>query len=238
MLENYIVKKGAKIGKNVSIGHNSLIYSDVIIQENTRIGPNCIIGHPSKATILNSKKLDPKLQKRLLTSKTVIGKNSIIRSGTIIYSNVKLGNNCNTGHNAVIREHTKIGNNCIIGTNVVLNGFTKIGNFTRINTTCALPQSTIIGKGVFLAPLVAFSDNKNVVMGNGNEAPIIKDYVRLGVGTIVLPNITIGRGSLVGSGSVVTKDIPSMSICYGNPAIIKSKISKNELIKYKMSVEH
>lgn len=47
---------------------------------------------------------------------------------------------------------------------------------------------------------------------------VIGDYVVVGLGTIVLPGVTIGRGSIVGAGSVVTKDVPEGVVVGGNPA--------------------
>lgn len=46
----------------------------------------------------------------------------------------------------------------------------------------------------------------------------IGDYAFIGMGVIVLPGVSIGRGSVVGSGSVVTKDVPDNSVYAGNPA--------------------
>jgi serine acetyltransferase len=48
----------------------------------------------------------------------------------------------------------------------------------------------------------------------------IGSYVFIGYGAIILPNVTIGNGSLVGAGSVVTKDIPPFTVAVGNPAKI------------------
>lgn len=47
--------------------------------------------------------------------------------------------------------------------------------------------------------------------------PVISDYVWIGAGSIVLPGVTIGEGSIIGAGSVVTKDIPANVIAVGNP---------------------
>lgn len=58
---------------------------------------------------------------------------------------------------------------------------------------------------------------------------LIKDDVWLGAGVIILPNVTIGKCSVVASGSVVTKDIPPYSIVAGIPAKVIKKIDKNEL---------
>ena len=53
-----------------------------------------------------------------------------------------------------------------------------------------------------------------------NKPVTIKDDVWIGARVTILPGITIGRGSIVGAGSVVTKDVPSFSIVAGNPARI------------------
>lgn len=50
------------------------------------------------------------------------------------------------------------------------------------------------------------------------ESVVIEDNVWLGISVIVLPGVTIGQGAIVGAGSVVTKDIPPMSIAVGVPA--------------------
>jgi acetyltransferase-like isoleucine patch superfamily enzyme len=46
----------------------------------------------------------------------------------------------------------------------------------------------------------------------------IEDDCWIGVGTTILPGVTIGRGSVIGAGSIVTRDIPSASVAWGNPA--------------------
>lgn len=47
---------------------------------------------------------------------------------------------------------------------------------------------------------------------------VIGDYAVVGLGSIVMPGVTIGRGSIVGAGSVVTKDVPDEVVVGGNPA--------------------
>ena len=51
----------------------------------------------------------------------------------------------------------------------------------------------------------------------------IEDNVQIGENCVILPGVTIGRNSLVGAGSVVTKSIPPYSVAVGNPAkVIKT----------------
>jgi maltose O-acetyltransferase len=49
---------------------------------------------------------------------------------------------------------------------------------------------------------------------------VINDDVFIGAGSIILPGVTIGKGSIVGAGSVVTKSVPDNCIVAGNPAEI------------------
>ena len=49
---------------------------------------------------------------------------------------------------------------------------------------------------------------------------------------MILPGITIGRGSIIGAGSIVTKDIPNYSVVFGNPAKIIKKRFEDDIINF------
>ena len=53
---------------------------------------------------------------------------------------------------------------------------------------------------------------------------VLKKKCHIGIGSIILPGVTIGEGSIIGAGSVVTKSIPSYTIAVGNPARVIRKI--------------
>lgn len=55
---------------------------------------------------------------------------------------------------------------------------------------------------------------------------IIKDGAHIGIGSIIMPGVTIGEGAIVGAGSVVTKDIPAYSIAVGVPAKVVKRIEE------------
>ena len=55
---------------------------------------------------------------------------------------------------------------------------------------------------------------------------LIKEGTSLGMGVKVLPNVIIGRFSLVGAGSVVTKDVPDFGLVYGNPARLQGYVCR------------
>jgi UDP-2-acetamido-3-amino-2,3-dideoxy-glucuronate N-acetyltransferase len=57
------------------------------------------------------------------------------------------------------------------------------------------------------------------------KGPLIKRGAKIGVNVTLLPHITIGEFSLIGAGSVVTKDIPPYSLAYGHPAMVIKKVT-------------
>ena len=54
------------------------------------------------------------------------------------------------------------------------------------------------------------------------KPPYIEQNVRIGSGSIIFPGVRIGENTLIGAGTLVTKDIPSNCIAYGNPLVIKN----------------
>lgn len=85
-----------------------------------------------------------------------------------------------------------------------------------------------IGNDVFIGPKVNLitinhdpdPDNRSATYG---RPIIIADKVWIGINSTILPGVRIGYGAIVGAGSVVTKDVPAMTIVAGNPAkVIKT----------------
>ncbi len=151
----------------------------------------------------------------------IIGDNARIRSGTVIYGGVQIGDNLQTGHNVVIREENVIGNNFSIWNNSVIDYGCKIGNRVKIHCNCYVAQFTIIEDEAFMAPGVTIANDIHPGCEFSSKCmrgPHIHKGVQIGVNVTVLPFVEIGEYSLIGGGSVVTKDIPPYSLAYGNPA--------------------
>lgn len=94
---------------------------------------------------------------------------------------------------------------------IYIGDYTKIGPNVSIITACHPISPRLRNKGL--------QYNKQVHIGKN---------VWLGANSIILPGVTIGDNSIVGAGSVVTKDIPSDVIVVGNPARILRKIDDND----------
>ena len=70
----------------------------------------------------------------------------------------------------------------------------------------------------------ASQDYSRLVLTDKVGDIVIGDYVWIGGGAIILPGVTIGEGSIIGAGSVVSRDIPPYSVAIGSPAkVIKHR---------------
>ena len=103
------------------------IYKNVTIGKNAHIEEFVCIGVPPRG------KKDVELV-------TVIGRNAILRSSTVIYAGNVIGNNFSTGHNAVVREKNKIGNNVSIGTLSCIEHHVRIKNNVKIHSQAFIPE--------------------------------------------------------------------------------------------------
>lgn len=198
--------KQSKISKKV------IFYGKVTIGEEVTIQDNVILGSTEKGELS-------------------IGENSIIRSGAIIYSNVKIGNNFRSGHNILIRENTEIGDNVLVGTNSVIDGDCKIGSNVSIQTGVYVTRYTTIEDNVFLGPLCVTTNDKYMKYGATLKGPIIKRGAKIGSNATLLPGVVIGEGCIVGAGSVVTKDIPPYKVVVGIPARVVKDAPREEILR-------
>ncbi|MCD6379361.1 N-acetyltransferase [bacterium] len=163
-----------------------------------------------------------------VSDKLIIGDGARVRSGTVIYAGSSIGKGLETGHNVVIREQNEIGNNFSIWNNSVIDYGCTIGNGVKIHCNIYVAQFTVVEDGVFMAPGVTISNDIHPGCPESNECmrgPILKKGCRLGVNVTVVPYVTIGEETLIGAGSVVTKDIPAGVLAYGNPARVHAKLS-------------
>ncbi len=130
-------------------------------------------------------------------------------------------------------EHVHLGRNVYVGHQTILKGYYKhalrIGDETWIGQQCFLHAAggITIGARVGIGPGVRILTSTHAEAGRDTPilfspidfAPVvIEDDADLGVGTIVLPGVTIGRGAQLGAGAVVTADVPAYAVAAGVPA--------------------
>lgn len=218
--QNVIMKEGVRIGENVVIGdnvyidYNTIIRDGVTIKSGTTIGANCILGEYLKDFY------DSRIEKK---HPLVIGEDSIIRSGTVIYGDTLIGDSFQTGHNVTIRENSKIGNHVSVGTLSDIQGECVIGNYVRMHSNVHIGQKSHIEDYVWIFPYVVLTNDPTPPSERllGVE---IKSFAVIATGSILLPGVEIESDSLVAAGAIVTKDVKTYQVVGGNPAKVIADI--------------
>src|SRR5438094_2368385 len=132
-------------------------------------------------------------------------------------------------HQAQVRERARIGAQCILGKGSYVDFEVRIGDQCKLQNGVFVFHGFNLEDGVFLGPGVMLLNDKNPRAINPDGSPKAEtDWVAsrgtvrygaaVGGGAVVLPGVDIGRMGIVGSGAVVTKDVPERAIVYGNPA--------------------
>jgi len=150
------------------------------------------------------------------------GQDTIIYPHTFIEGKVKLGKQCHIGPFARLRSGTILEDNVQIG-NFVEIVRSKVGSGSKIKHHSYIGDATV-GKGVNIGAgsITANYDGKN------KNTVFIDDGAFIGVGTILIAPVKVGKGAVTGAGSVVTKnkDVPAGVTVAGMPARILKKKRK------------
>ena len=142
--------------------------------------------------------------------------------GVVLYAGSKIGGRNLLGDFCSIREECTTGENCIISRNVSVNYNTSIGHDTKIMDNSHITGNMKIGNHVFISVLVATTNDNTMGREEYDENHVlgaeIEDYVTVGAAANILPNVHVGRNSIVGANALVTKDVPENKVVMGIPA--------------------
>ena len=192
------IGKNLNIGKNVTIKCNELILGDdVIIEDNTNV---FVYG---------------KLE---IGNLSTIGKNSIIKGNNVIIGNefyndgyLEIGGGGWNNQNA----NLVIGDRCVTHNNTInINSSIMIGDYVGLS-----PHVDLITHGYWQSKLEGFPFREGMIK--------IGDYSIIGIRSIVLGNVKIGKHVTVGAGSIVTKNFGDYVVVAGNPARVIHNIFPN-----------
>lgn len=163
-----------------------------------------------------------------------------VRTWKGLYVNVDPDNFGKSESDLILERPAKITKpqNLYIGKNVAIRGgFTFISHTGKLiiknNVGISQNLTVVTGNHTLKPPLNKFQvDCNHLELDDQEKDTIIESDVWIGINVTLMPGVTIGRGSIIGACSVVTKSIPPYTIACGNPCkVIKKKYTKEEIMK-------
>lgn len=140
-----------------------------------------------------------------------------------------IGSNTFVWQYSVILQEAVIGDFCNICAHVFIENDVIISNYVTIKSGVQIWDSTTIYDNVFIGPNVTFTNDvypRSKVYTDSYPRIILKHSCSIGANSTLLPGISVGVFSLIGAGSVVTKNVPDYCIYKGNPARFHQYICK------------
>lgn len=140
-----------------------------------------------------------------------------------------IGNGSRIWHQAQVREGAVLGRNCIVGKGAYVDFDVRMGDNCKIQNGAFVYHPAELADGVFIGPGVILTNDlypraTNVDGSLKSADDWVATKTRIGKGAaigaraVLLPGITIGAFATVGSGAVVTRDVPAHALVVGNPA--------------------
>lgn len=150
----------------------------------------------------------------------------------------KIGSNTYVWQFAIILENAIIGDNCNINCHTFIENDVIIGNNVTIKSGVQIWDGVIIEDDVFIGPNVTFTNDitpRSKQYPKRFENTIIRKGASVGANATIIAGNIIGQYSMIGAGSLVTKNIPPYTLWYGNPAKHKGYVTKNgEILDLKL----
>ncbi len=154
---------------------------------------------------------------------------AFVHPTALVEDGVSLGEGTRIWHHAQIRTRARIGARCIVGKGAFVDFDVVIGDDSKLQNYACVYHGVTLGRGVFVGPHAVFTNDRRPRATDPNFAPLgdgdwevgettVEDGAAIGANATILPGLRIGRWSMVGAGSVVTKDVAAFALVVGSPA--------------------
>lgn len=153
----------------------------------------------------------------------------MIHETALVEDNVSIGDGTRIWHYVHVRQGASIGSGCNIGRGVYIDAAVSLGNHVKVQNYVSIYEGVTIEDGVFVGPHAVFTNDKipravtpQMTAKAADDWVLvptrIKSGASIGANAVIVCGVTVGRWAMIGSGAVVTKDVPDYGLVVGNPA--------------------
>ena len=140
----------------------------------------------------------------------------------IIDDGVAIANKTKIWHFSHILSGSDIGENCSFGQNCVLGPNVKVGKGVKVQNNISIYEGVEVEDDVFLGPSMVFTNVINprafIIRRDEFKKTLLKKGCSIGANATIVCGVTIGEYALIGSGTVVNKDVKPYALMVGVPA--------------------
>ena len=161
-----------------------------------------------------------------------LNNNYFVHESSFISPDVHIGDGTKIWHFSHIQNGAIIGNECVLGQNVNVANHVKIGNYCKIQNNVSIYEGVELEDYVFCGPSMVFTNIKvprSEFPQRGSkfyQKTLVRKSSSIGANATIMCGVTIGEYAMIGSGSVVTKDVPDYALVVGNPGKVVGKVDE------------
>lgn len=161
-----------------------------------------------------------------------MNKDYFVHESSCIDEDVQIGKGSKIWHFSHLQPGARIGKGCILGQNVNVGSNVVIGNYCKIQNNVSIYEGVELQNYVFCGPSMVFTNirlPRSEFPQKGSiyyEKTLVKKSASIGANATIICGVTIGEYALIGSGTVVTKDVPDYALVIGNPGVLVGWVNR------------
>ncbi|HET89936.1 MAG TPA: N-acetyltransferase [Chloroflexi bacterium] len=144
----------------------------------------------------------------------------------------EIGEGTSIWHQAQVREGAQIGRGCIVGKGSYIDAGVALGDHVKVQNYVSIYHGVTLEDGVFCGPHCVFTNDKRprAINPDGSlkaaddwelSRTRVKRGAAIGANAVIVCGVTVGAWAMVGSGAVVSRDVPDHGLVWGNPARLR-----------------
>ena len=141
----------------------------------------------------------------------------------------EIGEGTSIWHQVQVREGSRIGRNCILSKGVYVDAGVILGDNVKVQNYVSIYHGVTIEDGVFCGPHCVFTNDKHprAINADGSlkaaddwesSSTLVKRGASIGANAVIVCGVTVGEWAMIGSGAVVSRNVPDYGLVWGNPA--------------------